>query len=280
MSPADSRRSAKPPGRTMSAPETRTYKLVVAYDGARFKGWQRGNGRTVQSTLEEAIAESLADASGGAVATDAAVRVEGSGRTDAGVHAEGQVASVVLPAGADPRSLYNSVNRQLPPDLTLLSLEEADGRFHARYRATAKTYRYRVVDGPVGDPFLRRYSLRESTILDVERMQSAAVAFLGTHDFSSFTADRPKPNKERTVHSIEFARTGPSFARPLDILVRGDGFLWKQVRIMVSALAAAGKGEIDAARIEEILLARDRSLAPSPAPAHGLTLISVEYGAR
>ncbi len=264
----------------MPTPEPRTYKLVVAYDGARFKGWQRGNGRTVQSTLEEAIAESLATASGGAVAGDAAVRVEGSGRTDAGVHAEGQVASVVLPVGADPRSLYASVNRQLPPDLTLLSVEEAEDRFHARYRATAKTYRYRIVDGPVGDPFLRRYSLRESTTLDVERMQSAAAVFLGPHDFSSFTADRPKPNKERTVYSIQFERAGISLVQPLDILVRGDGFLWKQVRIMVSALVAAGKGEIDAARIEEILLARDRSLAPSPAPAHGLTLISVEYGAR
>jgi len=263
----------------MSTAETRTYRLVVAYDGARFKGWQRGNGRTVQSTLEAAISESLAELSAGGVAAEAPVRVDGSGRTDAGVHAEGQVASLILPAGVDVRLLHTSVNRQLPPDLTLLSLEEADHRFHARYRATAKTYRYRIVDGAVGDPFLRRYSLREPASLDVGRMQSAAVAFLGTHDFSSFTADRPKPNKERTVHSIEFARTGVSFVRPLDIFVRGDGFLWKQVRIMVSALVAAGKGEIDAAGIEGILAARDRSLAPPPAPAHGLTLIAVEYGA-
>lgn len=264
----------------MPTPETRTFKLVLAYDGARFKGWQRGNGRTVQSTLEAAIVASLADASGGAVATDAAVRVEGSGRTDAGVHAEGQVASVVLPASVDARSLHTSVNRQLPPDLALLSLEEADDRFHARYRATAKTYRYRIIDGAVGDPFLRRYSLREPASLDVGRMQEAASALIGTHDFSSFTADRPKPNKERTVHSIRLERSGISLVRPLDILVRGDGFLWKQVRIMVSALVAVGKGEIDAAGIERILSARDRSLAPPPAPAHGLTLVSVEYGAR
>jgi len=264
----------------MRETDTTTFKLVVAYDGARFKGWQRGNGRTVQSTLEEAIEKSLGHATRGAVSEPVGVAINGAGRTDAGVHAEAQVASAVLPASVDPALLIAEVNRVLPGDLVLRSVEEKDERFHARYRATAKTYRYRLVDGPSGSPFLRRFSWRVAETLNVDRMQVASRVFIGEHDFSAFTADKGKKNKVRTVLSISFERRQLLEDSPLDILIRGNGFMWNQVRIMVSALVAAGTGSSDSRSIERILAAGDRSLAPAPAPARGLTLISVEYGGK
>ncbi|MFW5745576.1 MAG: hypothetical protein ACOC2D_20055, partial [Spirochaetota bacterium] len=141
----------------MSTPAPATYRLLIAYNGARFKGWQRGNGRTVQATLEEAVTAALGEGdtpAGGAARGGEAIRVDGAGRTDAGAHAEGQVASVVLAARVEPERLLERINAALPGDVAVLEVSEADDRFHARYRATAKTYRYRIVDGPVANPFL------------------------------------------------------------------------------------------------------------------------------
>lgn len=259
---------------------TRTFKLVVAYTGAAFKGWQRGNARTVQSTLEEALGQSLGKASRGALQDRAEVTVDGAGRTDAGVHAEGQVASVVLPASVDPGLLLDVLNHLLPDDVAVRSVEEVHDRFHARYLATAKTYRYRVADGPFGHPFLHRFSWRVVGTLDIARMKEASRAFIGEHDFSAFTANKGKKDKTRLVYSIEFERSEVFGGHPLDITFRGKGFLWNQIRIMVSALVAAGKGEADAASVARILASGDRSLAPGPAPARGLTLVSVEYDDR
>jgi len=257
--------------------ETKTFKIVIAYNGAGFKGWQRGNGRTVQSTLEEAIGLALGRASQGVVRDREPVSVDGAGRTDAGVHATGQVASAVLPSFVDPVLLLEAVNRLLPDDVAVRSIEKTDDRFHARYRATAKTYRYRVVDGPVGNPFLRQFSWRVPQTLDIARMQAAAQSFIGENDFSAFTASKGKKNKTRTVYSIGFERVDAFGGSPLDISIRGNGFLWNQVRIMVCALVEAGKGDTDAGSITRILESGDRSLAPEPAPARGLTLVSVEY---
>lgn len=257
-----------------------TLKLTLAYHGARFKGWQRGNGRTVQSSLSEIIRKALPHASGGAVTADAEVRINGAGRTDAGVHAEGQVASVALSKEVDSKLLFEAVNRHLPQDLALLSVEAVEERFHARYRAKAKSYRYTVVDGPVGDPFLHGRSWRYTGKLDIERMRGAAGELVGRNDFSSFTSDRPKPNKQRTVFSIDVTRGGGSTlagVQPVEILVRGDGFLWRQVRIMVGAIVAAGANEMSGEDVRRILAARERSAGPAPAPACGLTLVSVEY---
>ncbi len=261
----------------MNTPHMQTLKLTVAYNGARFKGWQKGNGRTVQSTLIEIIAKALPEASLGKVPEGLEVRLDGAGRTDAGVHAEGQVASAVVPASVDLQLLYETVNRHLPADLALVSLEPAEERFHARYRAQAKTYRYTVVDGPVGNPFLHGRAWRVSEQLDLGRMAAAAKVFIGRHDFSAFTSDRPKPNKERTIHSIDIARTHAAVVGPVEITVRGDGFLWRQVRIMAGAIVAAGTNELSPADIRGILDSRIRAQAPAPAPACGLTLVSVEY---
>lgn len=255
----------------------RVLKLVVAYDGTRFKGWQRGNGRTVQAVLEEALSCSLGTASGGAVRERLQIEVVGAGRTDAGVHAEGQVASFRAPSAVDPIRLWAAVNRQLPDDLAVLAISPADDRFHARYRAVAKTYRYRVVDGISGSPLLHRFSWRVRETLDQDRLEAAAAVLIGSHDFSAFTADKGKKDKVRRLESIDFERPALLGANPLDMLFRGDGFLWNQVRIMAAALVAAGTGSLTAADIARLLASRDRSAAPPPAPACGLTLVSVEY---
>ena len=257
--------------------KTRTLKLTVAYDGARFKGWQRGNGRTVQSTLEEALGLSVGRASRGAVRTPIGVTADGAGRTDAGVHAEGQVASTRLPSTVEPDLLLEAVSRLLPHDVTVRSVEPSHDRFHARYHATAKTYRYRIMDGPAGIPFLHRFSWRVADSLDLSRMKRASEVFVGEHDFAAFTADKGKKDKTRSVYSIGFERPEIFGGFPLDIVFRGKGFLWNQVRRMTCALVAAGRGEADAASLDSILASHDRSIAPAPAPARGLTLVSVEY---
>ncbi len=261
----------------MRAIDPKTLKLVVAYDGTRFKGWQRGNGRTVQGVLEDCLLAALGSASRGAVRPGEAgaeeLAVVGAGRTDAGVHAEGQVASVRVPPSVDRGLLFRAVNALLPEDLAVISCEEADFRFHARYRALAKTYRYTVVDGVVGNPFRDRYAWRVPSLLDERRMRSAAPSLVGELDFSSLTADKSKKDKVRTVHSIDVARGNGA----IELSFRGDGFLWNQVRIMAALLVLAGKGETDAEAISRLLAARDRSLAPPPAPAKGLCLVSVEY---
>lgn len=254
------------------SPDEQRLKFTIAYLGAKFRGWQKGNGRTVQDALIEAIERSLPDTSG--------IRVDGAGRTDAGVHAEGQVASVVVPRGVDPERLFRLVNSYLPNDVAVRAVEAADDRFHARYHAVARTYRFTLVDGPCGDPFLNGRAWRYTGDLDVHAMEVAAPVLIGEHDFAAFTADKKKANTVRTVLSIEIGRRASSAQQPrqpLDIHIRGTSFLWRQVRIMVGALVLSGEGTLTADALQTILASKDRSLAPAPAPAWGLTLTSVEY---
>lgn len=253
-----------------------TLRLLIAYNGARFRGWQRGNGRTVQATLEEALQAALAEV-GRKSRDEADPTIAGAGRTDAGAHAEGQVASVVVPADVDPGVLLESLNRALPPDVAVLSADRADDRFHARHRATGKTYRYRIVDGPVSNPFLAHLSWRSHEPLDVEAMRAAAGPLVGRHDFSAFTSDKSKKSRVRSISAITVVRASYSAGPVLEIAVSGDGFLWKQVRVIVACLVAAGRGEADAGLVVRMLESGDRSLAPPPAPASGLTLVSVAY---
>lgn len=257
-------------------------KLLLAYDGCRFKGWQKGNGRTVQGELERALLGALPRASGGAVkpgswsADD--LRLVGAGRTDAGVHAEAQAASCAVPDAVDAVLLAEAVNGALPEDLALRSCERAEDRFHARYRATSKLYRYRIVDGPVGDPFLAPYSWRVPERLDEGAMAAAAAALAGRHDFTSLTADKSKKDRMRTLDSVLVRREGPpGGGAPLVLEFRAESFLWNQVRIMAALLAEAGRGRMDAAGISALIEARDRARAPAPAPAKGLCLVSVSY---
>jgi tRNA pseudouridine38-40 synthase len=261
-----------------STPDEQRLKLTIAYNGAKFRGWQKGNGRTVQDTLIAAIEQSVPGTPG--------IRVDGAGRTDAGVHAEGQVASVVLPRDVRSEGLLDLINRHLPNDVAVRAVEPADDRFHARYHATARTYRYTIIDGPVGNPFLNGLAWRYPKDLDIDAMRAAARAFTGTHDFAAFTADKKRANTVRTILSIDVHRRSSSAPdpppqtqtlSPLDIHIRGDGFLWRQVRIMVGALVSAGEGSLTSAQLGSILESGDRSRAPAPAPAWGLALTSVEY---
>ncbi|MFO8043778.1 MAG: tRNA pseudouridine(38-40) synthase TruA [Alkalispirochaeta sp.] len=255
-------------------PDEQRLKFTVAYHGAKFRGWQKGNGRTVQDALITAIERSLPDCPG--------IRVDGAGRTDAGVHAEGQVASVVVPRSVDPHRLLQQVNRHLPGDVAVRTVEPADDRFHARYHAVERTYRYTLVDGPVGDPFLTGLAWRYTGDLELPALEAAAAEFLGEHDFAAFTSDKKRANTVRTIVSIDIQRrTAPALHphTPLDIFIRGDSFLWRQVRIMVGALVLAGERSLTPESLRAILASGDRSQAPAPAPAWGLTLMEVGYEA-
>lgn len=254
-----------------------TLRLTIAYNGKYFKGWQKGNGRTVQGELERTILALLPSLSQGAIHPDGwtadQLYLIGAGRTDAGVHAEGQVASLRVPPRVNPSDLLRFVNPELPDDVAVLSCETASDRFHAQYQARDKTYRYRIIDGPVGDPFKAPFSWRIPEVLNADTMETAAKTLLGTHDFSSLTADKSKKNHRKTIFDISVERR----EHQVDITVRGDGFLWNQVRIMAALLIQVGKGQINYPSILTLLEKQDRSLAPPPAPAQGLTLVSVTY---
>jgi tRNA pseudouridine38-40 synthase len=243
-----------------------TYKLTLSYDGTDFRGWQRlpKKGRSVQETIERALERVLGEE----------IEIAGAGRTDAGVHALGQVASFHTTARRPPESLMRDLNAVLPADLAVTALEEADVRFHARHNARAKTYRYRILNAPVRDPLSRGYAYHVGEALDLRSMRRAAAVLTGKHDFQSFTNLKEKGKSfEREIYSIDFSKDGEI----IDIAFRGNGFLHNQVRIMAGALIDAGLGKLSEADIQSILEARNRALAPGAAPAAGLCLLSVEY---
>lgn len=242
------------------------YRLDLAYDGRGYYGWQRnGDKPTVQGALEDAISACLAVTSA----------VHGSGRTDRGVHANGQVASVRLPADLDVDATRAALQGALPADIQLLALTPAAPDFHARESAKAKTYRY-VIWNELKCPEHesgRVWHIPEE--LDVEAMRPACALFVGSHDFASFAK---KPNfaqasTVRCVHSIELVHEG----QRIEISLRADGFLWKMVRNLVRAIVKVGEGRTPCAKLAKILAAKDRSAAPGTAPASGLYLDSVEY---
>jgi tRNA pseudouridine38-40 synthase len=243
-----------------------TYKLTLSYDGTDFRGWQRlpKKGRSVQETLERALARVLGEE----------IEAAGAGRTDAGVHALGQVASFHTTSRRPPPAILKDLNAVLPADMAVRALEEAEPRFHARHNARAKTYRYRVLNAPVREPLSRIYSHHVPETLDILSMRRAAAMLAGKHDFQSFTNLKEKGKSfEREIHSIDISKNGEI----IDMAFRGNGFLHNQVRIMAGALIDAGLGKLDEADIQGILEARNRALAPGAAPAAGLCLMSVEY---
>jgi tRNA pseudouridine38-40 synthase len=245
----------------------RNFKMVLAYDGAPYRGWQRlpGRGPTVQETVEEALSRALG----------ARVEILGAGRTDAGVHAEGQCANFSADTRLEPEELRIRLNAALPEDIACRSLTIADPRFHARYWAIGKAYRYRLYDGPEPEPFARHHALHVREALDVALMRAAAEPLVGTHDFTSFTNQKEKgKSMVRLLARLAVERHG----RYIDILAEGDGFLRNQVRIMAQALIEAGRGAIGPSGIEEMLAARKRAGAPPPAFARGLCLLRVDYG--
>lgn len=263
----------------------RTLKLTLAYDGADFAGWQRQPGqRTVQGVLETALAR----------ITGVAVQAQGSGRTDSGVHALGQVVSFQTNATLAPEVFARALNAELPADVLVLHGEEASLQFHARYDAVGKRYRYVLHDGPWRDLFWRRYRWHCRQALDVERMHRSAQALVGEHDFRSFESNWPnRESSVRTITDISITRgagkggaTGCPVAEKLfapfsdetvTLEVAADGFLYNMVRTIVGTLFEVGRGNRPANWPAEVLAAQDRNRAGQTAPAHGLYLLRVEY---
>ncbi|HEV2021025.1 MAG TPA: tRNA pseudouridine(38-40) synthase TruA [Terriglobales bacterium] len=266
----------------------RNLKLVLSYDGADFSGWQVQPGRpTVQGALAAALER----------VTGARVLPQGSGRTDAGVHALAQVASCAMKSDSaiPAENLVRALNDLLPPTVRVLSVEDAPPEFHARHSARAKTYRYRIFRGSICPPFLARYVYHHPFPLDEEAICRAAPWVAGEHDFTSFAAvdpedhvarapspakDRvaqaPSPVKETNVRTI-FSSTWERQDDELIYTVRGSGFLHHMVRNLVGTFLLVGKGSLDQAGFRRILDSKNRSAAGSTAPTSGLCLVSVEY---
>ena len=239
--------------------------MSVAYDGTAYSGWQRQNQgeATVQATLEGCLA----------VICGHPVTLHGAGRTDAGVHALGQVASVRLSDSRTPGEIIDYVNRYLPEDIGVLRVEEAPPRFHARLTPSRKTYRYRIWASPLPCVFERRWCCCPERIPDAGKMAEAAPLFLGKHDFAAFHSGKTKKSTVRTIHEIAVEPVGPE----LHITVTGDGFLYNMVRIIAGTLLEIGWGEREAASIPEALASGDRALAGFTAPPQGLCLMEVNY---
>ena len=247
------------------------FKLTIQYDGTDFHGWQIQKGlRTVQGELTEAL--SLIQGS--------EVIVHGSGRTDAGVHAEGQVASAQLEKEITPDKLRAAINGNVGKDVRVLAAETVDDQFHARYSAVEKTYLYRIVNGPVMSPFWVRFAHQEARPLNLESMRVCAATFLGEHDWTAFSAAHADAeSRVRTITRLEVnERCDPrANTRMIEIRASADGFLRYMVRSIVGSLLAAGRGELDATAVERVIDSGDRSLSSTTAPACGLTLLAVRY---
>ncbi|HEU0178780.1 MAG TPA: tRNA pseudouridine(38-40) synthase TruA [Blastocatellia bacterium] len=241
------------------------YRITLAYDGADYYGWQAQAGQpTIQSVLNGAL-EKL---EGAPVTTHAA------GRTDAGVHAEGQVVSFMLSREWGGRDLRRAVNGNLPPDIRVIDAAPVDEEFHARFDAKSKTYRYQIYLAEVMSPLLVRYAWHYPYPIDVRRLAEESGALLGTRDFTAFTvADCETRTFTRTLMEIDIQREGDL----LKLFFTGDGFLRYQVRTMVAALVESNRGRLKAGSISELIESKDRALAGPPAPARGLTLMKVEY---
>ena len=245
------------------------YKLTLQYDGTDFHGWQMQNEeRTVQGELARALA----------LLEGREVVVHGAGRTDAGVHAEGQVASVRLTREIEPDRLRAALNGNLARDVRVVEASAASDDFHARYSALGKTYVYRVFNAPVMSPFLSRYALHEARPLCVERMSAAARLFLGQHDWTAFSAAQSEARtRVRTVTGLEVREQPDGRGRLIEMRASADGFLRYMVRSIAGTLLAVGRGETDEETIKRAIETRDRSLAAATAPPHGLTLVEVRY---
>ena len=244
----------------------RTLKLAIAYDGTRYAGWQvQRHKPTIQGTLEGALRRILQEP----------VRVVGSGRTDAGVHAEAQVAHVRTHSGMPRERLLRSLNQLLPPDVAVTRIEEAGATFHARFRASRKRYRYRLFTGPVVPPFVRPYVHQVRAPLDVALMRREAAALRGTHDFKAFAraAAVPRGTTRRTLTAIRVRRFGDE----LHLDVEGNGFLHTMVRTIAGTLVDVGRGRLPPGTARRMLRTGSRALAGTVAPAQGLTLRAVAY---
>ena len=247
------------------------YRLTLQYDGTEFSGWQMQDGRR---TVQGELARALSLLEGGEVT------VHGAGRTDAGVHAEAQVASARLRRELEPRRLAAALNGNLARDVRVTSATIEHDDFHARDDAKGKTYCYRVFNENFSSPFWTRYALHESRTLDLGRMRAAARLFVGEHDWTAFSAAQSDvKSRVRRVTALEVCERASARGRGrlVEIRASAEGFLRYMVRSIAGTLLAAGRGEIDDELIRRAIETGERPHAVATAPAHGLTLLEVHY---
>lgn len=258
----------------------RTYKLTIAYDGTNYQGWQRqkNTDRTIQGILEETLTNCVGYQ----------VQIDGSGRTDAGVHASGQAASVVLPGKVQTALFTEKMNECLPPDIRILDAKLVKNGFHARKSAVGKVYEYRIDTGMKQDVFTRKYSCHFPRELDIEKMREAAGYLIGTHLFAGYTDKKDNKSVRRTIYSITItderedallSERSEQIGKGNGIVIRydGTGFLYHMVRILTGTLLEVGVRERTAKSVKEALLTGDRSKSGFLAPPGGLFLKEVRY---
>ena len=246
----------------------RTFKVTLSYDGTNYSGWQFQPG---QPTLQETFERTLAKITG------EAIRIAASGRTDAGVHAAGQVVSFRSDTHHEPDVLLRALNAELPHDMAVSAVDLVADDFHATHSARGKVYRYTILDGPARDVFAGRYVWQYRSRLDAEAMHRSAQALVGRHDFASFeTSGSPRETSVRTIFSLTVQRL-PATSDRIEVEVSGDGFLYNMVRAIVGTLVDVGRGVRDDAWPGQVLLACDRGEAGQTAPAQGLCLMRVDY---
>ncbi|HME70147.1 MAG TPA: tRNA pseudouridine(38-40) synthase TruA [Myxococcota bacterium] len=254
-----------------------TFRLVLEYDGARFAGWQTQaeGARTIQAAVEEAILQ----------VTGAGVAVVGASRTDAGVHAEGQVASVGLETRLAPAALVRALNALLPEDVAVRDVALAPEGFHAQRDARSKLYRYAIWNGPERSPLRAHRFWAVPRALDLGAMETAAAALVGTHDWSAFQvrgsewrAEGEAQGRTRSaVRQVTRLSVLGFGGGEVQVEVEGEGFLRQMVRTLVGTLVEVGRGRRDPSSMPALLESRDRAAAGPTAPAHGLTLVRVDY---
>lgn len=239
--------------------------LTVAYDGTNYHGWQvQPNGETIEGILNRCLSELLGED----------VKVTGASRTDAGVHALGNVAVFDTDSPIPADKMAYALNRRLPEDIKIQKSEEVDGAFHPRHAVSRKTYEYRIYCAPFPMPVRRLYSYFTYVPMNIGFMQEAAKHLIGTHDFKSFcSAEAQVETTVRQIDSLDVSMEG----REIVIRVTGRGFLYNMVRIIAGTLMEAGRGQIAPEEVQRILEARDRQAAGPTAPACGLTLVEITY---
>lgn len=244
----------------------KNYKILIAYDGTRYKGWQ--SQKSTEDTIQGKIEAVLTKAAGQPVA------VIGSGRTDAGVHASGQVANFHMETAYMLEELLEYLNQYLPEDIAVLSIEEVSERFHSRFSAKEKTYVYRIHTGGIPEVFQRRYVYSYRADLDCEAMRRAAAGMIGTMDFTSFCGNKHmKKSAIRSIYEIQIEELDGEIL----ITYRGNGFLQNMIRIMTGTLIEVGEGKKHPEDIPKIIAAKNRELAGYTVPGRGLILKEVKY---
>jgi len=244
-----------------------TFKLTIEYDGSRFHGWQRQKrDRTVQETIETALA----------VMTREKIALIGSGRTDAGVHALGQTASLRTRCGLGAEIFFNGLNSLFPDDVVIRACEPVPESFHARFDAISKRYRYHILNHAIAPAIGRQFVWHIRKPLDRSAMRQAAQLFLGSHDFKAFEGTGSP--RDHTVRSVIESSLADAGGGNLTYDIQANGFLRFMVRNIVGTLVAVGLGKITAREVSDILASKDRSRAGATAPPQGLFLMDVTYG--